>query len=60
METCKETSKAIAIHVGTGKECGKEASDMKCAIEHPEDPDIQPPTPLSSTDEKKKTLWFGC
>ena len=34
IETCEETSKAMAIHVGSGKDCGREASDIKFVLEH--------------------------
>ena len=58
IETCKETLKAIAIYVGSGKEYGKQASNIKNIVEHLEDPELLPPTPLSATEEKKKTSWF--
>ena len=58
IETCKETLKAIAIYVGSGKEFGKEASNIKYVVEHLKDPIITKPTELSSTESKDKTKWF--
>ena len=55
IETCKETLKAIAIHVGSGKDYGKEASNIKYVIEHLKDPVIPEPATLSSTEAKDKT-----
>ena len=42
--------------VSFGKECGKEASDIKCVIEHSQDPELKLPTELSSADEKKNSV----
>ena len=50
--------KAIAIHVGSGKNYGKEASNIKYVIEHLKDPMIPEPATLSSTDARDKTKWF--
>ena len=48
--------KATAEHVGSGKEHGKEASDVECAMEHPKDLELNALDPLSSTDEKKNSV----
>ena len=50
--------KAIAIHVGSGKDYGKESSNIKYVIEHLRDPVIPVPATLSKTEEKDKTKWF--
>ena len=50
--------KAIAIHVGSGKDYGKEASNIKYVIEHLKDPVIPVPATLSSNKAKDKTKWF--
>ena len=44
----------MEMHVGSGKECGKDTSDVKCAMECLKDPDLLPPTPSSSADEKRR------
>ena len=58
IKTCKETMKAITIYVGSGKEYGKESSNIKYVIEHLKDPTISEPTELSNADAKDKTKWF--
>ena len=58
IKTCEKSLKAMAIHAGTGKDFGREASNLKCVIEHLEDPEVKPPESLSSNDMKNKTLWF--
>ena len=60
VETCKKSLKALATFVGTGKDFGREASDLKCVIEHLEDPEMKPPDDLDGNDTKVKTLWFKC
>ena len=58
IETCKETLKAIAIHVGSGRDYGKESSNIKYVIEHLKDPPITEPEALSANEAKDKTKWF--
>ena len=38
MEACNNTLKAMAMHVGTGKEHGKQADSMKCTVEKGKEP----------------------
>ena len=58
LKPARRHQKAIAIYVGSGKDCGREASNIKCVLEHQKDPTIIEPTELTSTEAKNKTVWF--
>ena len=60
LKPAKKSSKAMAAFLGTGKDFGKEASNLKCIMEHLDDPELKPPDDFPSTDSKNETPWFKC
>ena len=62
MEACNDTLKATAMHVGTGKECGKQADPIKCTVEKEKEPTKQSQEPKAidkkdSGDQIKLCKW---
>ena len=50
----------MATFVGTGKDFGREASNLKHVTEHLEDPETKEPDESSGNDSKNKTPRFKC
>ena len=62
METCNITLKAMAMHVGTGKEHGKQADLMKFTVEKEKEPtkELKEPKDIDQKDlgdQIKLCMW---
>ena len=58
IEACNETLKEMVIHVTTSMDFGKNSGNVKCAIEHLEDPDLEEQDLMTDNEQRDRLKWF--